>query len=270
MSAPMFEVRGATVTRSQRALLDDVSLTVEAGEVLAVMGENGAGKSTLLKLLAGDFAPDRGTILLDGRPLDEWSMREQALRRAVMPQQTSLAFAFSAFEVVMLGRLPHDQGRPGAVDRLIAREAMRRTDVLTLVDRSYPTLSGGERARVMLARALAQVMGGDEATGASRGPKALLLDEPSAALDIAHQQTAFAMIRDLAQHEGIAVVAVLHDPNLAMRFADRAALFRQGRLLALGPIETTMTEDALSACFSIPMRRVSDATMRRPIIVVAA
>jgi len=268
MSEPVFAVRGVTVTRSHRALLDDVSLTVERGEVLAVMGENGAGKSTLLKLLAGDFAPDRGSIDLDGRPLALWSALDQARRRAVLPQHSSLVFAFSALEVVLLGRLPHDRGRPGANDRAIANEALRRTDALALADRSYLTLSGGERARVMLARAFAQVMDHDAKT-ASLGVRALLLDEPSAALDIAHQHAAFAAIRALAEREGIAVVAVLHDANLALQFADRAALFKQGRLMAIGPVDTTMTEDVLSDCFSIRMRRLAHPTSARALVVAA-
>jgi iron complex transport system ATP-binding protein len=265
--APMIALHGASLSRGGRLLVDDVSLDARAGEVLAIMGENGAGKSTLLRLLAGDLPPDRGEVLLDGRPLATWSALAQARRRAVMPQQSSLPFAFSAFEVVLLGRSPHDAGRPGDRDRAIAREAMRRTDALQFSERSFQTLSGGERARVMLARAFAQVLRDPDAASDDARPRALLLDEPSAALDIAHQHAAFAAIRALAAAEHVAVVTVLHDPNLVAMHADRVALLRQGRLMATGSVDDTLTEALLSTCFSIGMKRLRHPTRDVPLLV---
>jgi iron complex transport system ATP-binding protein len=262
----VFEVSDTKVVRGGRAIVDDVSLTVRAGELLFVLGENGAGKSTLLRLLAGDITPDRGSVSLHGRPLPTWSALAQARERAVLPQQTSLAFAFTALEVVLLGRSPHDGGRPGTRDRAIAREALRRTDALQFADRAFPTLSGGERARVMLARVFAQVMRDDDAPGETR-PRALLLDEPSAALDIAHQQAAFGAIRRLADEEGVAVVAVLHDLNLAAAFADRVALLKAGRLLAIGSVDDTLTEAALTECFSVRIGRVRHPLRDVPLLV---
>jgi iron complex transport system ATP-binding protein len=263
---PVFEVSDARVVRGLRAIVDGISLTVRAGELLFVLGENGAGKSTLLRLLAGDIAPDRGSIALHGRPLSTWSALAQARERAVLPQQTSLAFAFTALEVVLLGRSPHDGGRPGTRDRAIAREALRRTDALQFADRAFPTLSGGERARVMLARVFAQVMRDDEAPAEAR-PRALLLDEPSVALDIAHQHAAFGAIRRLADEEGVAVVAVLHDLNLAAAFADRVALLKSGRLLAIGSVDDTLTEAALTECFSVRIGRVRHPLRDVPLLV---
>ena len=261
----VFALRELGVSRGGRALVDGVSLDVRAGEVLAIMGENGAGKSTLLRLMAGDLAPDRGAVLLRGEPLATWSARDQARARAVMPQQSSMSFAFSAFDVVLLGRSPHDAGQPGDVDRAIARDAMRRTDAWQFAGRSYPTLSGGERARVMLARAFAQVLRAPD--DADARPRALLLDEPSAALDIAHQHAAFGAIRALAAAERVAVVAVLHDPNLAAAHADRVALLRQGRLMATGSVDETLTEPLMSACFSIAMRRLRHPGRDIPLLV---
>ncbi len=262
---PLFEVRNVSVMRGARRIVDEVSLSIRGGELLAVMGENGAGKSTLLKLMAGDLVPAAGEVLLDGRALDGWTPLAQAQRRAVLPQDTAVDFAFTALEIVLLGRSPHCRGNPGAVDRAIAREAMRRTDATHLADRVYPTLSGGERARVMLARAIAQVL------RASDGPPAevrgLLLDEPSAALDIAHQHAAFRTVRDLARDEGVAVVTVLHDPNLAALYADRVALIKNGRLLACGAPHETLTEALASACFSVPMRRVAHPMHDVPLLV---
>ena len=259
---PVFALRDVGVDRAGRAVVDGVSLTVEQGEVVALMGPNGAGKSTLLATMAGDVRPDRGTVRLNGRPLADWSALQQARQRAVLPQQQDVGFAFTAAEIVLLGRSPHDGGRPGATDRAIAAEAMRRTGALALADRRFPTLSGGERARVMLARAFAQVLQ-PATTGA---PRALLLDEPTAALDIAHQHLVFDAVRALAA-DGVAVVVVLHDPNLAAGFADRVALIRDGRVLAFGPVATTLTEALAGACFAVTMRRVPHPTRDVPLLV---
>ncbi len=253
-TAGVFEARSVTVERAGRRIVDDVSLVARPGEVLALMGENGAGKSTLLKVMAGDVDPDRGEVRLNDRALRDWTPLQQARQRAVLPQESTLAFALTALEIVLLGRSPYCSGNPGASDRLVAHDALRRTDALHLAARSVPTLSGGERARVMLARVIAQVL--DDESDGGVAARALLLDEPSAMLDIAHQHAVFMMIRALARARGIAVVAVLHDPNLATLYCDRVALMKHGRLLACGPTDTTMTEELMTECFSIPMRRI--------------
>jgi iron complex transport system ATP-binding protein len=264
-STPVFQVRDAAVVRGGRWLLDGVSLAVECGELLIVLGENGAGKSTLLRLFAGDFPPDRGSVEFNGRALSGWSDLEQARQRAVLPQQTTVAFDFTALEVVLLGRSPHDGGRPGARDRDIAHDALSRFDASQFAERLYPTLSGGERARVMLARAFAQVLA--HPTDPGRAPRALLLDEPSAALDVAHRHGAFEAIRGLARNEGVAVVAVLHDLDLAAAYADRVALLKAGRLIAHGRVDDTLDEAALTDCFSIPMKRLRHPGGDRPVFV---
>ena len=269
MTAPVIELDDVVVARGGRVLVGGVSLAARPGEVLAILGENGAGKTTLLKLMAGDVAPDRGAVRLHGRPLDAWSALEQARRRAVLPQQPSVAFGLTAHDVVLLGRSPHHRGRPGPRDVAIVRDALRRTDALAFATRRHATLSGGERARVMLARAFAQVLGG---AGAGHepddaAPRALLLDEPSAALDVAHQHAAFDAVRRLAADEGVAVVAVLHDLNLAAAFADRVALLKHGRLLAVGGVDETLTEALLADCFSVPVRRLAHPARDIPLLV---
>ncbi len=143
----------------QRPLLREVSLRVRAGELLALAGMNGAGKSTLLKILSGELEPDQGEVRLSGKPLSGWSLRELARQRAVMPQENRLVFPFPALDVVVMGRYARHGGYPSAADRRLARSIMHSLDVGRLASRLYPTLSGGERARVQLARALCQLHG---------------------------------------------------------------------------------------------------------------
>jgi iron complex transport system ATP-binding protein len=238
-----------------RALLDGVSLTLVPGEVLALVGPNGAGKSTLLRVLAGDLAPTSGAILLDGRPLSAFRARELALRRAVLPQQALMQFAFAAREVVAMGRHPH-LGRHGETDRdeAIVRAAMGRTETLPLAERAYPSLSGGEQGRISLARVLAQ-----------EAP-VLLLDEPTAALDLRHQQATLGIARALAA-EGATVLAVLHDLNLAAAYADRVALLAAGRLVTVGTPWATLTADTLGAVFEHPIAVLPHPALDCPLIV---
>ena len=258
----LLETTEATVVVDGRRLLDGVSLAFRSGEVTAILGENGAGKSTLIHLLAGDVVPDHGTVRLDGRPLADWSIRELARRRAVLPQSHALAFAFTALELTVLGRAPHHGGHPGPGDLAAARRALAATDALHLADRSVPSLSGGERSRVMLARVLAQI----EREDGDGSETVLLLDEPTATLDLAHQHAAFAVLRGLAER-GVAVVVVVHDPNLAARYADRVALLRDGRLLADGPTDEVLATESLSTCFGIRLVRIERPDLPGPVWV---
>jgi iron complex transport system ATP-binding protein len=216
-----------TARAGGQVLLNDVSLALAPGEFVAVLGPNGAGKSTLLRVLAGDLTPHEGVVLLEGRNLMDWSLRERARRRAVLPQQSSPAFPFTALEVAALGRTAW-RGRR-AEDLGIARAALHATGGAALEARAYPTLSGGEQQRVQLARVLAQ-MWEPPAPGAGRY---VLLDEPTASLDLRHQQEALALLRRLTG-QGVGVLAVLHDPNLAFAFADRIVVLSAGRMAAEG------------------------------------
>jgi iron complex transport system ATP-binding protein len=234
-------------------LLRDVSLAVEPGEVVALVGPNGAGKSSLLRALAGDVVPTSGSVLLNERLVTDYRPRELALLRAVLPQQTVMQFAFTVREVVEMGRGP----RRLDDDTTIIDECLRRTDTLNLADRIYPSLSGGEQARVTLARVLAQET------------PVLLLDEPTASLDLHHQQLVMEVARELAG-EGASVVVILHDLNLAAVYADRIGVMRAGQLLEIGTPWETLTEALLSDVFACPIAVASHPTRDCPLVIPLA
>jgi iron complex transport system ATP-binding protein len=237
-------------------LLGGVELDLYPGELLALVGPNGAGKTTLLRLLAGDAEPAEGEVLLYSRPLSDYAVRDLALKRSVLPQQTYLRFAFTALEVVLMGRAPHlGFGRDeGPDDLAVARRCMELTDTRHLEARSYPTLSGGEQRRVTLARVLAQ-----------EAP-VVLLDEPTAALDIRHQELVMETARELVAG-GAAVLAVLHDLNLAAAHADRVAVLSGGELVALGRPPEVMTAELLSEVFDYPISVTEHPVRRMPLIL---
>lgn len=214
---------GVTVRLGGRAVLSGVSVQARPGQLQVLAGANGAGKSTLLSVLAGLRRPDGGEVTLDGRPLRRFQAQELARRRAVQSQRDRLEHPFLAREVVALGRFAH-----GDVDARSARvdRALARAGVSHLADRPMTELSGGERQRVHLARALAQVDGVEAGI--------LLLDEPTSALDLRAQQLVLALLADAAHTDGLAVVAVLHDLNLAAAWADRLLLLAGGQILADG------------------------------------
>ena len=236
MGVMLAELSDATVARSGRTVLRDVSLTVSAGEVVAVVGPNGAGKSTLVSVLAGDLAPVSGTVTVDGRPVGRWRPKELALRRSVLPQHTAVAFPFTVAQVVAMGRAPWARTASAAEDEDAIAEAMAVTEVTGFAGRTFGTLSGGERARVALARVLAQ-----------RTP-VLLLDEPTAALDLRHQDLVLSVAAARAA-AGCGVLAVLHDLNLAAAYADRVAVVADGRLRACGPPGEVLTGDLLTEVY---------------------
>ncbi len=263
MSAAL-ALNNIVVKRCGRALVDDVSISLNAGTMLALMGENGAGKSTLLKVACGDFAPDSGGVELAGKPLNAWTAIERATKRAVLPQESNVAFMFTALEVVLLGRSPHCNGYPKARDIAIAHAALAKLDMQAFTNRLYPTLSGGERARVAFARTLAQLW---EPT--HDAPRVLLLDEPIAALDIAHQHLALQVAKDFAQEANCAVLLVLHDLNLAAQYADKIALLKNGRLLAADTPDLVLSKANMATCFGCDIRRITHPETGRPILFAA-
>jgi len=237
---------GVGIVRQGRAILSHVSLAATPGRLLVLAGPNGAGKSTLLGALAGRIRPDAGYVTLDGLPLTAWEPRALARRRAMLSQRVDLAFGFTAREVVMLGRSPHV---PDAVrDEAIVVAALRAAHAWELRDRRYTALSGGEQQRVQLARVLAQVW-----QGGSQGAW-LLLDEPEAGLDIAHQHFILRRARACAAM-GLGVIAVLHDLNLAARYADEVAVLAGGALLRHGAPGEALDTALLSEIYGIPLGR---------------
>lgn len=253
----MLDVQGLSLKRGGSQVLHDINLTLRPGQVLGVLGPNGAGKSSLLGVLCGELAPTAGRVHLEGLGLDDWPGQERARRLAVLPQASSLGFAFSVAEVVGLGRLPHASGRQR--DREIVEAALAAADAQHLVERSYLALSGGERQRVHLARVLAQLWPGEPGT-------TLLLDEPTSALDPLHQHTTLQAVCSFADR-GASVLVILHDLNLAARYCDHILLLEQGRGHALGTPQQVLTPTALRAVFGIDVLVQPHPERGHPLII---
>lgn len=227
-------------------VLQEVSVDAPAGKVTAILGPNGAGKSTLMHALTGAMQVVEGKVTFDGKTLSGYSPDALARRRAVLPQRSQLGFNFTVNEVVEMGRLPHLRSCDPDHHAAILDAVMAALDISYLAARHYQTLSGGERQRVDLARVLAQVWP-EEGIDART---ALFLDEPTNNLDIRHQHDCLAVARKMAA-KGLAVVCVLHDLNLALRYADRCLLLNRGKLAASGPKEDVLTEAELSDVFGV-------------------
>lgn len=257
------EARGLRVRLGQRDVLGGntedgvgggVDLVVRAGEVLALVGPNGAGKSTLLSALAADQGADSGEVRIAGRPARDWSARELALRRAVLPQAATLSFPFPVEEVVTMGRAPWAGTASEDDDEAAVAEAMAATEIVEFAHRPFSALSGGERARVALARVLAQ-----------HAPL-LLLDEPTAALDLRHQELVLRICRARAA-AGDAVVVVLHDLGLAAAHADRAAVLHEGRVVAYGPPAEVFGDELLSRVYRQPVEVFPHPRTGTPLVI---
>lgn len=252
------EARALSVTRGSREVLSGVSLCVAPGEIVAVVGPNGSGKSTLVGALAGDLPATSGEVRAFGRALTAWRPRELAVRRAVARQDTQLALPFRVLEVVLLGRAPHPGRGDAAADRAAALRSLQSLELQLLEARPYAQLSGGERQRVQLARVLAQLDG-------SPGPRALLLDEPTASLDPAHQLLALEHARRLAA-DGTAVLVVLHDLSLAARVATRLVVLGEGRVVRDGPPERVLCDPSVHEAFGVHLELVRVG--ERPVVLV--
>nr|WP_217475115.1 heme ABC transporter ATP-binding protein [Stutzerimonas stutzeri] len=237
----MLRAQRISVRRGASAVLTDIDLQLPSGEVLGVLGPNGAGKSTLLGALSGELAVSAGEVSLQGRALADWSGTERARCLAVLPQSSSLNFAFRVEEVVGLGRLPHDSGREQ--DQDIVSSALQAADAQHLGPRNYLALSGGEQQRVHLARVLAQLWPG-------RPGQTLLLDEPTAMLDPLHQHSILQSVRRFAERGG-AVLVILHDLNLAARYCDRLLLLADGYARVSGSPEQVLQAEPLKAVFGL-------------------
>lgn len=257
----MLEARQVSFAIRSKLLVEAVSLEIQPGQITAVVGPNGAGKSTLLKLLCGDLQPNHGEVWLSGRPLKQWPAIEQARRRAILPQSSALSFPFTALEVVLMGRMPHCRGLEGAHDYKIARLALTKTESLHLQNRLYPTLSGGEQQRVQLARVLAQIW-----EPLPEGDRFLLLDEPTNNLDLAHQHHTLRLAKKLA-YEGLGVLTILHDLNLAAQYADQVLALKAGRTVAVGPPSQIFTPETIFNAFDLSALVLPHPQHNCPLIV---
>jgi len=232
--------RSVSLRFGNREILNEVEFEVQPGEVVGVVGHNGAGKSTLIRVATRVLEPDAGEVLLGGRPIGDFSRRDLARAIATVPQETQLPYPFSALEVVLMGRAPHQplMGLERPIDLEHARNAIARLDIEDLADRSMQKLSGGERQLVMFARALAQ------------DPEILLLDEPTAFLDLRHRIDLLSAVREGVERGGAALV-VSHDLGLAARVSDRLVLLSRGKVVAQGVPTEVLRPDFLQQAFGI-------------------
>ncbi|RMG46056.1 MAG: ABC transporter ATP-binding protein [Acidobacteria bacterium] len=242
---PLLEARGVGVRLGGRPVLHGVSVALRPGDLVVLAGPNGAGKSTLLRILAGLLRPDSGSVLLRGRPLDRYPRPAIARSVAYLPQESWTEFGLLVEDVVAMGRLPHTGWFRAAssADRAAVARAMAQADVAHLARRPITSLSGGERRRVFVARAIAQ------------DAPVLLLDEPTTALDVGHACVVLDLLRELAR-AGRAVLFSLHDLTLAARAAGRVLLLDGGRVAAEGDPETVLTGGEARAAFGVPLRAI--------------
>lgn len=263
---PLVDVRGVAFAyprperRGGRAFgLADVTFAVEPAEIFGVIGPNSAGKTTLLRLLTRVLAPARGEIRLTGRPVAALAHVEIARRVAVVPQETPRPLAFTVEELVLMGRFPHGPGRyfESAEDRAAGREAMAATGVDALAAVAFDELSGGERQRALLARALAQQ------------PQLLVLDEPTAHLDLRYQAETVALLRRVNRERGVGVLLVSHDLNLAAEVCDRLLLLGGGRVLRVGPPDEVFEAGVLEAALGCRVVVDKSPASGRPVVQVA-
>ena len=254
----MLEASNVTFRVGGRALISDVSASFAPGRLHLVIGPNGAGKSTLIKVLARLLRPQTGRVEYEGVDVHQQSESDLAKRRAVLSQAVEVAFPLTVREVVMMGRYPHFGGRPGPLDEKIVDELMEFFDVTEFGDRNYQTLSGGERQRVNFARVLAQLWrdgaGPLPAPGSPSTPppcRYLFLDEPLTFLDIRHQIAFMKKVRGFADSPDVVTVGVVHDLNLAARFADQIVLLNHGRFVAAGTAAEVLTTERIRDVFGV-------------------
>lgn len=241
----MYQADNVVVKVGKKVLLNDVSIAIKPGQVVVVIGPNGAGKSTLLKALSAEMETVTGDVHLNGRSLNDWSSKDQARQRAVLPQRSNLTFLFRVHEAVSMGRSPH-AGTSLVEEEKIIQQAMELAEVWHLKDRIYPTLSGGERQRVQLARVLSQIWEEVE-----EGERYLLLDEPTSALDLMHQHHVLGVARNLSRSKNMGVLAVLHDLNLAAMYADSIVVLKDGKFVCEGAPEMVLTQPIIKQTFGI-------------------
>ena len=253
----MLEIQSLTVAYQDQPVLDGLDLSVQRGEILAIVGPNGAGKSTLIRALSGVLPPRSGRMLLDKSDVNQLSVTSRARLLAVVPQARQLPGAYTVYQTVLLGRTPYLNwlGSAGKRDHAIVKQSMQQTHTLELSDRRVGELSGGEQQRVLLARALAQ------------DAPVLLLDEPTTHLDLQHQSNLLNLVRGLAGQRGLTVLMVVHDLNLASLYADRVALMAEGKIYRCGTPEDVLTSENLSFIYNVPVNVIRHPEYGKPLIL---
>ncbi len=234
-------IQGISFSYGSSDVLADVTFEANDGEIVGVIGPNGSGKTTLLRCVNRALSPRVGTVLIDGKDYAELTRREIAGNIGVVPQNSVVSFPFTVLDIVMMGRTPAMERfeRESEKDLEIVRKAMEMTNVVALADRTMDQVSGGEKQRVVIARALAQ------------RPKILLLDEPTLHLDVSHQLEILDLIRNLARSERLTVIIVSHDLNLAARYCDKLILMNSGKIEASGKVTEVLTEKNIESVFRV-------------------
>lgn len=252
----MLKIQNLSASYQGHQVLHDISFDVKNGEVLALIGPNGAGKSTIIRAASG-VIPSTGSVRTNGDDFHSLDSMQRAKYVAVVPQAISLPSAFTVWETVMMGRTPYlgFLGNASSHDEELVRDALSRVNALSLSERRVGELSGGEAQRALLARALCQ------------STPILLLDEPTAHLDLQYQVSLLELIRELAHKESLAVLIALHDLNLAARYADRVALLVGGKLDAIGSPRNVLTPDKISNAYCLPINVVEHPFMDAPLVL---
>lgn len=254
----MMHINNLSLIRQKKVLLHPTSFIIEPNKLYALIGHNGSGKSSLIKAMAGEMTPTQGGIEIENTDLRSFSAKRLATHLAYLPQNLPDAGAFTVYELVMLGRYPHQKWlqKPTTDDHQQVEKAIALTQVDAFRDRQVSTLSGGERARVWLAMCLAQQT------------KYLLLDEPLAALDVVYQIEVLKLIRQLVDEQGLGVVIILHDLNLAARFCDEFIALKQGKLCHMSDVERTMEKDVLRSIFGVDFTLLTHPTTTHKVAVI--
>jgi len=254
----MYTASNLSLRINKKSILNDVSLMLEPGKFTAIVGANGAGKSTLLRMLANELKPTSGQVSINGKSIQNYAPRELSKVRAVLPQHSQVPFAFSVEQIVRLGR--HAHRTTDAVNDVIVRDVMALAGVDVFYGRTYLTLSGGEKQRVQFARVLAQVW--DETVY----PRYILLDEPTASLDIAQQQYIFSLARRVCERN-IGVLAIVHDLNQAVQFADHLYFLKEGKVVAAGEARDVFTKSNIEETFCCRVNLYHDPCNNCPYII---
>ena len=257
----MIRANNISVQVTKRKIVDQVSISIEPGILTAVIGKNGAGKSSVIKAICNDLAHS-GEVTLDNKPIQDYNLNDLAKIRAVVSQKVTMEFNFSVREMVGIGRSPYFNVLLTKRDEDIIKNSLEKADALHLIDQSYITLSGGEQQRVQFARALAQIWGRIE----QEEPSYLLLDEPLASLDVAHQHEMLSFLQELCK-KNTGVLIVIHDLNLAAQYSDCIHLLKDGKTVQQGSVEEVFTTETMSFAFDYPLDIISHPNKQNPLII---
>ncbi|ANE49186.1 hypothetical protein SY85_00380 [Flavisolibacter tropicus] len=257
----MLKVEGLKYQIGSKIIIPDLSVQFQPREFNMILGPNGSGKSTFLKLCSGELHPDKGAVYYGDQQLTLHSKGAMATRRAVLSQHSELTFPLSVSEVVIMGRYPHFEHSPGQKDNAICKEAMATLDILHLASRNYLTLSGGERQRVHFARVLAQIWEMPE-----EGERYLFLDEPMGHLDIKYQHAFLKLSRELL-NERTVLVAVMHDVNLSIQYADKLLFLKDGAIQAYGTPEQVVSSSLIENVFSVHTTIIKNPVSEKPHVI---